>query len=57
MQEMQEIWVQSLGQEVPQEKEPATWQPALVFLPGKSHGDFQEPGRLESMGSQIVEQE
>ena len=57
MQEMLERWVQSLGQEVPQEKEPATWQPALVFLPGKSHGDFQEPGRLESMGSQRVEQE
>ena len=33
------------------------WQPALEFLPGKSHGDFQEPGRLESMGSQRVKQE
>ena len=31
---MQEIWVQSLGQEDPLEK----WQPTPVFLPGKSHG-------------------
>ena len=28
------------------------WQPIPVFLPGKSHR--QEPGRLQSMGSQIV---
>ena len=32
MQEMQEMWVQSLGQEDPLEEEPT-----LVFLPGKSH--------------------
>ena len=27
------------------------WQPTSVFLPGKSHGP-EEPGRLQSMGSQ-----
>ena len=32
---MQEMWVQSLGQEDPLEKEMA---PTPVFLPGKSHG-------------------
>ena len=32
---MQEIWVQSLGQEEPLEKE---WQPTRVFWPGTSHG-------------------
>ena len=31
----EETWIQSLGQEGTLEKE---WQPALVFLPGKSHG-------------------
>ena len=31
---MQEIWVQSLGQEDPLEK----WQPTPVFLPGESQG-------------------
>ena len=28
------------------------WQPTLVFLPGKSHG--QKSGRLQSMGLQRV---
>ena len=32
---MQEMWVQSLGQEDPLEEEMAT---TPVFLPGKSHG-------------------
>ena len=32
---MQEMQIQSLGQEDPLEKE---WQPTLVFLPGESHG-------------------
>ena len=46
---MQEIWVQSLGQEDPLEK----WQPTPVFLPGKSHGQrslagFSPKGRKES---------
>ena len=35
MQEMQETWIQSLGQEDPLEQEMAT---TPVFLPGKSHG-------------------
>ena len=35
MQEVQETWVQSLGQEDPVEKE---WLPSPVFLPRKSHG-------------------
>ena len=32
---VQETWDQPLSQEDPREKK---WQPALVFLPGKSHG-------------------
>ena len=32
---MQEIWVQSLGWEIPWLK---AWQPTSVFLPGESHG-------------------
>ena len=32
---MQETWVQSLGGEGPWRRK---WQPTLVFLPGKSHG-------------------
>ena len=35
MQETQEIWVQSLGQEDPWKRK---WQPTPIFLPGKSHG-------------------
>ena len=35
MHEMQEMWVQSLGQKDPLEKEMA---PAPVFLPGEFHG-------------------
>ena len=35
MQEPQETWVQSLGQEDPWKRE---WQPTPVFLPGESHG-------------------
>ena len=33
---IQETWVRSLGQEDPLEG--GIWQPALVFLPGKFHG-------------------
>ena len=47
---MGETWVQSLGQKDPLERE---WQPPPVFLPGESHGP-EEPGRLQSMGSQKV---
>jgi len=32
---MQETWVPSLGQEDPWRRK---WQPILVFMPGKSHG-------------------
>ena len=35
MQEKQEIWVWSLGQEISWRRK---WQPTPVFLPGKSHG-------------------
>ena len=34
MQEMEEMWVQSLGQEDPLSK---AMQPTPVFLPGESH--------------------
>ena len=30
------------------------WHPTPVLLPGKSHGRTEEPGRLQSMGSQRV---
>jgi len=33
---MQETRVRSLGREDPQRRK---WQPTLVFLPGKSHGN------------------
>ena len=35
MQELQEMWIRSQGQEDPLER---TWQPTPVFLPGESHG-------------------
>ena len=50
MQETQETWVRSLGQEDPPEKEMAN---SPVFLPGKSHGQRSLVGR-QSMGSQRV---
>ena len=47
---MQETWVQSLGQEDPLEKEMATHSSTLAWrIPWR-----QEPGRLQSMGSQRV---
>ena len=44
------MWVGSLGQEDPLEKE---WQPTPVFLPGESHeqrslGGYSPRGRKES---------
>ena len=45
---MQEIWVRFPGQEDPLEKE---IQPSPVFLPGE-YPWTEEPGRLQSMGSQ-----
>jgi len=47
---MWETWVRSLGWEDPLEE---AWQPTLVSLPGESPWT-EEPGRLQSMGSQRV---
>ena len=50
MQEIQEMWVQSLGQEDPLEKEMATHSSILAWkIPWT-----EEPGRLLSIGSQRV---
>ena len=50
MPETQETWVQSLGQEDPLEKEMATHTSTLAWeIPWA-----EEPGRLQSMGSQRV---
>ena len=47
---MQETWVQSLGREDPVEEGMATHSSILVWrIPGR-----EEPGRLQSMGSQRV---
>ena len=47
---MQETWVQSLGREDPLEKEMATHSGTLAWrIPWR-----EEPGRLQSMGSQRV---
>ena len=47
---MQEIWVQSLGQENPLEKGMATYSSILAWrIPWT-----EEPGRLQSIGSQRV---
>ena len=48
---MQETWVQSLGQEDPLEKKMATRSTTLAWrIPWR-----EEPGRLQSMGSQRVD--
>ena len=50
MQEMQEMWVQSLDQEDPLEKEMATHSRILAWrIPWT-----EDPGGLQSMGSQKV---
>ena len=50
MQEMQETWVQSLGQEDLLEKKMATYSSILAWkIPW-----MEEPGRLQSMESQRV---
>ena len=59
MQETQEIWVQSPGQENPLEKE---WQPTPVFLPEKFNGQrnlagYSPKGRKESDTAGVTEQE
>ena len=51
MQETQEMWVQSLGQEDPQEQEMATHSSILACkIPWT-----EEPGGLQSMGLDITE--
>ena len=45
---MQETWVQLLGQEDPLEKEMATHSSILAWRIPRT----EEPGRLQSMGSQ-----
>ena len=48
---MQETWVQSLGRQDPLEKEMATHSSTIAWkIPWT-----EEPGGLQSMGSQIVE--
>ena len=47
---MREIWVKSLGQEDPLEKEMATHSSTLAWKISR----MEEPGRLQSMGSQRV---
>ena len=51
MQERQEIWVQTLGQEDPWRRKR---RPTPVFLSGKSHGQGSLAGYIQSMGSQRV---
>ena len=47
---MQEIWVRSLGQEDPLEKEMTTYSSTLAWkIPWT-----EEPGRLQSMGLQRI---
>ena len=53
MQEMQETRVQSLGLEDPLEKEMATHSSILAWRTPCT----EEPGRLQSMGSQSVRQD
>ena len=51
--EMQEMWVQSLGEEDPLEKEVATHSSILVWeIPWT-----EKPGRLQCMGLQRVRQD
>ena len=46
--EMQDSWVQSLGQKIPWERK---WEATSVFLPGKIPW-AEEPSGLQPMGSQ-----
>ena len=50
MQEKQETWVRSLGQEDPLEEEMATHSTILAWKIPR----IEEPGRLQPMGSQIA---
>ena len=53
MQEMQETWVQSLGQEDPLEEEMAACSSILAWRIPQT----EEPGGLQSMGLQRVRQD
>ena len=53
MQETQEMWVRSLGQEDPRRIWRGAWQPTPVFLPGESHGQRNLEG-IRSTGSKRV---
>ena len=53
---MQEIWVQSLGQEDPLEKGMAIHSTILAILAWRNPWT-EEPGRLQSMGSQRIRQD
>ena len=44
---MQEMWVQSLGPEIPWRRK---WQPTPVFLPGKSQGQRGLAGYSQVQG-------
>ena len=50
---MQEMWVCSLGQEDPLEKEMATHSSVLVWRIPQT----EEPGQLQSMGWKIIRHE
>ena len=50
IQELQEIWVRSLGREDPLEEEMATHSSILAWRIQR----IEEPGGLQSMGSQRV---
>ena len=50
---MQETWVQCMVGKIPWRR---AWQPTPVFLPGESPWS-EEPGGLQSMGSQRVRQD
>ena len=57
MQETKETQVRSLGQEYPWRRK---WQPAPVFLPGKSHGQrslegYRPQGHKESDTTEVTE--
>ena len=59
MQEIQETWVWSLGQEDPLEEKEA-WQPTPVFLPGETPGQrslehYSQWGCPESDMTEVIE--
>jgi len=56
VEDMQELWVRSLGREVPWRR---AWQPTSVFLPGESHGQrslagYSSKGRKELHTTEVT---